>query len=1211
MWMNIRVNVLLVVCALCALAKETESMSSLGGSGGRRSRFQNQEHSHVLGGPEPHIQMPHLSAEDISTFVDQAHVVVSERMEKLEPSIARKGVQQEPGTPAWFMASAHKAKPSTRNLTRMALIAEEATKYMVQRYHLNRDQVSFGLPVMDVRFSELGPEHCPLAVDYPCQPRKYRAFSGYCNNVQNPRWGNAFTRYLRYLPPDYGDGVSLPRQSSKNQPLPSAREVSLAVHRDVDLPHPHLMAMAAVWGEFILHDVSHTPQMSGFEGKPLKCCGVNYGDFHPECFPIRLPETDPVHAPAAEKCEDYVRSAAAPRIGCTLGPREQLNQATSFLDGSGIYGSSRDDASDLRTFQGGLLRTTSYNSIFSSTKKPLLPIASDATSCPGYRNSTNRCFKAGDMRANEHTGLLVLHTLWMREHNRIAKELAQINPHWEDETLFQEARRVVGAEIQHITYSEFLPLILGKSTVEKLGLEPLASGHYTGYGIDVNPGVANSVAVAALRFVASLMPKSLDLLDKDGRKMGEERIAPGVPSALPASWNGLSRDGKSGNGPDNVLRGLLNSPAQRDDEFINEVMTNHMFEDPAKGHGMDLAAQVIQQGRDHGIPGYVKWREPCGLPQVRRFQDLADLMTPEAIATLSKVYRDVEDVDLFTGALAEEPAEGAMVGPTLACLLGRHFLALRRGDRYWYENDLPPSSFTREQLAEIRKATLARLICDNSDDITEVQPKAFLHIDPYLNYFTSCKRRSALKSVELSPAWISPQISLAGLHFSPAIRHSDALLRESVTRAKRDLGDVIHREMALLQQRRSADPQSPIGTAFGFNRPTRQAAEIANTSLILQFASMRFVSSFLQDHLQDHETSNKFSSLPSRPTERGLRALLTAALPGIDISDAVEIPKVFQCDEQTAPCDHTSKYRSVTGWCNNLRKPELGKSLRAFHRLLPSAYEDGLSTPRALSVTGKQLPSARLISVGVHADVSHPHVRYSLMFMQFGQLLDHDLTHTPVHKGFGDTILDCKACDSAATVHPECFPIPVPDSDPYFPRVNISNGQPLCIHVVRSLPGQLTLVRFTEAQLSEIRKANLARIVCDNCDKVETIQRNLLDLVDPFLNPRVPCQVLPSIDLSHWKQRRSCSIGGQNIETGAALRTSPCVMCTCTAEGPICQSLKIGNCFQLAHSFSADAILTDDVCKVQCAYVFRALPSLVDSEKEDFGTSPVNRLNRS
>lgn len=98
-------------------------------------------------------------------------------------------------------------------------------------------------------------------------------------------------------------------------------------------------------------------------------------------------------------------------------------------------------------------------------------------------------------------------------------------------------------------------------------------------------------------------------------------------------------------------------------------------------------------------------------------------------------------------------------------------------------------------------------------------------------------------------------------------------------------------------------------------------------------------------------------------------------------------------------CDPSSPFRTFSGHCNNLRKPSLGKSLSTFNRLLPPAYENGVNRPRLTSVTGTPLPSPRLVSTMIHADISNLHTRYSLMVMQFAQFLDHDLTFTPVHRG--------------------------------------------------------------------------------------------------------------------------------------------------------------------------------------------------------------------
>jgi len=94
--------------------------------------------------------------------------------------------------------------------------------------------------------------------------------------------------------------------------------------------------------------------------------------------------------------------------------------------------------------------------------------------------------------------------------------------------------------------------------------------------------------------------------------------------------------------------------------------------------------------------------------------------------------------------MAEKPVVGGIVGPTFSCILGQQFLNLRKGDRFWYENGDHPGAFTPSQLQEIRKTSLARVICDCLDDIDMLQPFAFLQPDQFANQRTVCKGQGAL-----------------------------------------------------------------------------------------------------------------------------------------------------------------------------------------------------------------------------------------------------------------------------------------------------------------------------------------------------------------------------------------------------------------------------------------------------------------------------------
>ena len=132
-------------------------------------------------------------------------------------------------------------------------------------------------------------------------------------------------------------------------------------------------------------------------------------------------------------------------------------------------------------------------------------------------------------------------------------------------------------------------------------------------------------------------------------------------------------------------------------------------------------------------------REQCGLRRFSRFSDMTDVINVETVDRLSRVYAHVDDIDLFTGGLSERPVTGGVVGPTFACIIGQQFLNLRKGDRFWYENGNHPGAFRADQLQEIRRASLSRVICDNLDDIESLQPFAFLTVDGFSNQRKACK----------------------------------------------------------------------------------------------------------------------------------------------------------------------------------------------------------------------------------------------------------------------------------------------------------------------------------------------------------------------------------------------------------------------------------------------------------------------------------------
>lgn len=161
--------------------------------------------------------------------------------------------------------------------------------------------------------------------------------------------------------------------------------------------------------------------------------------------------------------------------------------------------------------------------------------------------------------------------------------------------------------------------------------------------------------------------------------------------------------------------------------FVPAVRERLIIEGPTPaGIIGDLPAINIQRGRDHGLPPYVKFRKAVGAGAATSFADLSNTTGSAQIAFLQQAYHNVlYDVDLFPGAILEFPAAGSALGATFTHILGEQFRDLRRGDRYWYERNDTCTAFTIDQLAEIRKVTLARVICDNSDGVARIQQNVF------------------------------------------------------------------------------------------------------------------------------------------------------------------------------------------------------------------------------------------------------------------------------------------------------------------------------------------------------------------------------------------------------------------------------------------------------------------------------------------------------
>ena len=359
---------------------------------------------------------------------------------------------------------------------------------------------------------------------------------------------------------------------------------------------------------------------------------------------------------------------------------------TAFVDGSNIYGSDVETSEKLRSGVDGLLK---INSDFITENLPTrahcgFPIPPDATDQV-----------AGDVRAIVQPALTSIHTLFLNEHNRIARELKSrlgnaltgFSSSETDEFLFQETRKIVGAELQKVVYQEYLPVVLGADAIQ---LHGLALQPESLYNPEIDPSILNEFATVAYRFGHSTVRNIIN-----GWPLGSHFFNfHSTPEVFVV--------GNDGNNWKNEMTGAISELSQRNDLVIGDVLRNRLF-GSATTPPEDLAARNIQRAREHGIPEYNVLRQACNLSAISSITD-----------------------EPFTAGLAEEAPNDGILGPLFSCIVGMQFQRLKDGDRYFFThtNANQGRGLGENTKHAVLKRTLGHIICDNTET-TEVQRNVF------------------------------------------------------------------------------------------------------------------------------------------------------------------------------------------------------------------------------------------------------------------------------------------------------------------------------------------------------------------------------------------------------------------------------------------------------------------------------------------------------
>eukprot|EP00882_Tetradesmus_deserticola_P003331 GHRQ01003527.1.p1 GENE.GHRQ01003527.1~~GHRQ01003527.1.p1 ORF type:complete len:439 (+),score=120.10 GHRQ01003527.1:302-1618(+) len=409
------------------------------------------------------------------------------------------------------------------------------------------------------------------------QTAKYPPMDGVGNNKANPKWGASGTPYIRQQVPQAAFGPNGNDMTGSNRP--SAREVSLALTNS-----PYFKAASRYNTSYLLSALGQ-----------LVSSDINRLESGPESngssAAIPIPPGDPMFAQF--KNGSPLLQGSRPELSFTRslsvmgsGPnasRQAINEASSFLDASALYGDNKNVTQALRAGTSGLLlddgqRLLPFNLEKDGDGSPILSMKNTAGRVP-----QTQLRMSGNPAVNQNPLPLTLTILLLREHNRRATHLAHEHPDWPDEEVFQGARKWVIAHLQHIALVDYL-------TGLGIPLQP-----YTGYNASVNPAADTFFSTVAYRYGHSTISDVILRLGPDWREHPKGHLT------LEASYFNPNVVLSAGLEP--LLRGLMAMPQGDIESRWSAAVVGNLF-GASTINGTDLVAINIQRGRDHGIPDY-------------------------------------------------------------------------------------------------------------------------------------------------------------------------------------------------------------------------------------------------------------------------------------------------------------------------------------------------------------------------------------------------------------------------------------------------------------------------------------------------------------------------------------------------------------------------------------------------------------------------------